>query len=74
MLAKIQPGDGRLDGGDIPRMVHQRDGLGVVGAEQPGFAHPIRAEMRVEVRQRRQEALQQLLLAQVEDTRGPVSR
>ncbi len=63
---KEQPGDGRLDGGDITRVVHQWDGLGIFGAEQPGFAHPVRAETRVELRQRRQETFQQLFLAEVE--------
>ena len=59
--------DGRLDGRDVLRMVHQRHGLGVGGAIQPGLLDPVALELGVEFGQRRQEALQQLVLREPEE-------
>ena len=55
-----------MDGGDVARMVQQRDGLGVGRAEEPGLLDPARLKLRVDARQGRQEARQQFILAERE--------
>ena len=70
MLAKYKTGDGGLDGGDIARVIEQRNGLGIAGAPQPELAHPIGLELRIDALQSRAGSARAALLCSTGNTRG----